>query len=133
MAEPPSWVRGFPQAGSKSGSQQSSSGEQGHPLRACQAPIPSGRWTGFAALMGPVCRVRNRRGAAAPPVTPSVSERARSVRPEQPSVLRSRLSKRHQPGASRTFPADEAAFLRTRDRHPQQCEREVEGHDPQRG
>ncbi|XP_077041969.1 uncharacterized protein LOC129125630 [Agelaius phoeniceus] len=53
-------------------------------------------------------------GVAAPPVMmASVSERARSVRPEQLSVLRTMLSQRHQPGASSTFPADEVAFLCT--------------------
>ncbi|XP_077032805.1 uncharacterized protein LOC129121053 [Agelaius phoeniceus] len=58
-------------------------------------------------------------GVAAPPVaTASVSECARSVRPEQLSVLRSTLSKRHQPGASRTFPADEVQKDKIQGRAP---------------
>ncbi|XP_071308586.1 uncharacterized protein [Agelaius tricolor] len=79
-------------------------------------PSPTGRQTGFAALASPAFRaaVRNRRGVAAHPTTmASASERGRSVRPEEPGLLRSRLSKRQRPGASRTFPADKAAFLRT--------------------
>ncbi|XP_077030772.1 uncharacterized protein LOC129135208 isoform X3 [Agelaius phoeniceus] len=79
-------------------------------------PSPAGRRTGFAALASPAFRaaIRNRRGVAAhPTTTASASERGRSVRPEEPGLLRRRLSKRQRPGASRTFPADKAAFLRT--------------------
>ncbi|XP_054372302.1 uncharacterized protein LOC118698530 isoform X13 [Molothrus ater] len=98
----PSQVRYFPRAGTKSGYQQSR----------------QSTWSAIQVAFG------NGPGVATPPVTTaSVSERARSVRPEQLSVLRSTLSKRHQPGASRSFPADKAAFLCSRDRHPQLCER----------
>ncbi|XP_071308585.1 uncharacterized protein [Agelaius tricolor] len=82
----PSRVRGFPRAGSKCGYQQS------------RQSTRSAIRVAFGSCPGVV---------VSPVATASVSECARSVRPKQLSVLKRRLSKRHQPGASRTFPADE--------------------------
>ncbi|XP_077042595.1 uncharacterized protein LOC143695279 isoform X1 [Agelaius phoeniceus] len=117
MAEPPILGEGVPTS-SIAGSQQSSSREQGNPLGARQAPVPNRptdrifhpdepRLPGSSQEPPRSCGVP-------PPGRASASERARSVRPEEPGLLRRRLSERQQPSDSRNFPAGEAAFLRTR-------------------
>ncbi|KAL9854829.1 uncharacterized protein GJ701_004065 [Geothlypis trichas] len=131
----PSLVRSFPRAGSKAGYQQSRVrlGEAIHSDYS-KPQSASSRRAGFAALASPaevsrdwamkplprlfkgVTRVafsNDRSAAASPVMTTSVSERAQSVRPEQLGILRSRLSERQQPGASRIFPGGEVAFFCT--------------------
>ncbi|XP_071308453.1 uncharacterized protein [Agelaius tricolor] len=90
-------VRGFPRAGSKCGYQQS------------RQSTRSAIRVAFGSCPGVV---------ASPVATASVSERARSVRPEQLSVLRSTLSKRQRPGASRSFPAEEVQKDKIQGRAP---------------